>query len=73
MPVQGWSHGYIFEHENHAWPPALAENNNMRQGNKAALVGCLEQLSAPTSERPQPRREDHRRRCVSAYVGSQIS
>ncbi len=50
--MEPWIH--FFEHENHAWPPALAENNNMRQGNKAALVGCLEQLSAPTSERPQP-------------------
>ncbi len=44
----------FFEHENHAWPPALAENNNMRQGNKAALVGCLEQSSTPPVERPQP-------------------
>jgi len=32
----------FFEHENHAWPPSLAENNSMRHGNKADLLKCLE-------------------------------
>ena len=34
----------LFEHENHAWPPSLAENNSMRHGNKADLLKCLEPL-----------------------------
>ena len=36
----------FFEHENHAWPPSLAEYNSMRHGNKADLLKCLE-LFAP--------------------------
>ncbi len=39
----------FFEHENHAWPPSLAENNSMRHGNKADLLKCLEPL-APRPE-----------------------
>ena len=39
----------FFEHENHAWPPALAENNTMCQGTKSDLTSCLEALV----ERPQ--------------------
>jgi len=32
----------FFEHENHAWPPSIAENNKMRLGSKADLLKCLE-------------------------------
>ena len=39
----------FFEHENHAWPPSLAENNSMCHGNKAHLLKCLE----PLAPRPQ--------------------
>ena len=35
----------FFEHENHPWPPSLAENNSKRQGSKADLMGCLEALA----------------------------
>ncbi|XP_014671080.1 PREDICTED: uncharacterized protein LOC106811872 [Priapulus caudatus] len=35
----------FFEHENHAWPPSLADHNAMRQGNKADLLRCLEPLA----------------------------
>ena len=35
----------FFEHENHAWPPSLAENNLMYQGNKANLLKCLEPIA----------------------------
>jgi len=34
--------GTFFEHENHAWPPSLAENNKIRLGSKADLLKCLE-------------------------------
>ena len=35
----------FFSHENHAWPPNLAELNKMRPpSNKADLVTCLEKL-----------------------------
>ena len=39
----------FFEHENHAWPPSLADNNMMHQGTKSELTSCLEALV----ERPQ--------------------
>ena len=32
----------FFEHESHAWPPSLAENNSMRHSSKADLLKCLE-------------------------------
>ena len=37
--------GVFFEHKNHAWPPSLAENNLMYQGNKANLLKCLEPIA----------------------------
>ena len=41
----------FFEHENHAWPPSLAENNEMRPAKKAELLTCLESLAIkPPSE-----------------------
>ncbi len=39
----------FFQHENHSWPPSLAEINMMRLGEKAELLKCLE----PLAERPQ--------------------
>ena len=43
----------FFEHENHAWPPSLAENNSMRHGNKADLLKCLEPLAPSPSLPPE--------------------
>ena len=43
----------FFEHENHPWPPSLAENNSMRQGSKADLVGCLEALAPRPEDTPE--------------------
>jgi hypothetical protein len=42
----------FFKHENHAWPPSLAENNLMRMGVKAELLGCLEPLAPRPPETP---------------------
>ena len=39
----------FFEHENHAWPPSLGENNSMHHGNMADILKCLEPL-APRPE-----------------------
>ncbi len=36
---------FFFEHENHPWPPALADNNSLRQGSKSDLIKCLEGLA----------------------------
>ena len=41
----------FFEHENHAWPPLLAENNSMHHSSKADLLKCLEPFSP---SRPSP-------------------
>ncbi len=34
----------FFQHDNNTWPPSLAENNLMHQGNKAELIKCLKDL-----------------------------
>ena len=34
----------FFKHENHAYPPALSENGQLRFGNKSELLNCLEGL-----------------------------
>ena len=39
----------FFQHENHSWPPSLAENNMMCLGEKGELLKCLE----PLAQRPQ--------------------
>ena len=39
----------FFEHENHAWPPALASNGIMHQTSKSDLMECLEAV-VPKSE-----------------------
>ena len=41
----------FFEHENHAWPPSLAENNSMCHSSKADLLKCLEPF-APSPPSP---------------------
>ncbi len=43
----------FFEHENHAWPPSLAENDSMRHGNKADFLKCLEPLVQHTQMAPE--------------------
>ncbi|KAG0716069.1 hypothetical protein GWK47_010495 [Chionoecetes opilio] len=40
----------FFEHENHPWPPALADNNEMRQTAKSDLMTCLEPLAEETGD-----------------------
>ena len=42
----------FFKHENHAWPPSLAESNHMRQGVKSDLIESLKKVSEPTKELP---------------------
>ena len=42
----------FFEHENHAWPPSLAESNSMRATNKADLLKCLEPLAPSQGTTP---------------------
>ena len=43
----------FFEHENHAWPPALADNNTMRRGTKSDLTSCLESLVERLQQSPE--------------------
>ena len=45
--------GCIFEHENHVWPPSLAENNLMHHGNKADLLKCLEPMTQHPNSSPE--------------------
>ena len=43
----------FFEHENHAWPPSLAENNcDMHHGNKADLLDCIEPFAPRPPDTP---------------------
>ena len=39
-----WELDNFFSHENHSWPPSLADNNVMRLTNKADLLEPLERL-----------------------------
>ena len=34
----------FLNHENHPWPPSLAQNNIMHLGNKSDLMHCLEDM-----------------------------
>ncbi|CAH1160137.1 unnamed protein product [Phaedon cochleariae] len=34
----------FFRHENHAWPPSLAEYGQIRIAKKSDIIGCVEQL-----------------------------
>jgi len=45
---------FFFEHENHPWPLALADNNSLRQGNKSDLMRCLEGLATHPVDTPLP-------------------
>ena len=40
----------FFSHENHAWPPSLASNNNMHQTTKSDLMECLESLASQPND-----------------------
>ena len=37
----------------HPWPPSLAQNNSIRQGNKADLMGCLQALAPRPVDAPE--------------------
>ena len=41
-----------FQHENNNCPPALSKNQEMRSGNKADLIPCLESVAPPFTEKP---------------------
>ena len=43
----------FFKHENHPWPPSLAQASRLREGHKSDLVKCMEKASASTAESPQ--------------------
>ena len=43
----------FFKHENHPWPPSLAQADRMREGQKSDLVKCLEKVFAATAESPE--------------------
>ena len=40
----------LFKHENHPWPPSLAQASRLREDQKSDLVKCMEKASAPTAE-----------------------
>ena len=42
----------FFQHENKSCPPALSKNQEMRSGNKADLIPCLESVAPPSTEKP---------------------
>ena len=43
----------FFKHENHPWPPSLAQAGRMREGKKSDLVKCMEKVSRATEVSPQ--------------------
>ena len=43
----------FFKHENHPWPPSLAQASRLREGQKSDLVTCIEKTSSPTAESPE--------------------
>ena len=43
----------FFKHENHPWPPSLAQASRLREGQKSDLVKCMEKTSTPTAESPE--------------------
>ena len=45
--VRGGNLDDFFEHENHAYPPALSQNGKLRLGTKSDLVRCLEDATNP--------------------------
>ena len=45
--------GDFFRHENQPWPPSLSHHGQLRQGNKAELVRCLQGTTEVSAESPQ--------------------
>ena len=43
----------FFRHENQPWPPLLSQHGQLRQGNKAELVQCLQGTTEASAESPQ--------------------
>ena len=43
----------FFRHENQPWPPSLSQHGQLRQGNKAELVRCLQGTTEASAESPQ--------------------
>lgn len=43
----------FFKHENQPWPPSLSQQGQLRQGNKAELVRCLQGTTELPAESPQ--------------------
>ena len=43
----------FFKHENQPWPPSLSQHGQLRQGNKAELVRCLQGTTEASAESPQ--------------------
>ena len=43
----------FFKHENQPWPPSLSQHGQLRQGNKAELVQCLQSSTKVVAESPQ--------------------
>ena len=43
----------FFRHENQPWPPSLSQHGQLRQGNKAELVSCLQGTTEASAESPQ--------------------
>ena len=48
-----WNLQEFFKHENHPWPPPLAQASRLREGQRSDLVKCMEKASAPTAESPE--------------------
>jgi len=43
----------LFAHENHSWPPSLADNDEMRTSSKSALMEPLKQLCENSVGQPE--------------------
>ena len=43
----------FFKHENHLWPPSLAQASRLREDQRSDRVKCMEKASAPTAESPE--------------------
>ena len=48
-PSPGGNLPEFFKHENHPWPPSLAQASRLREGQKSDLVKCMEKTSRPTA------------------------
>ena len=43
----------FFRHENQPWPPSLSQHGNLKQGNKADLISCLQGSTEASADTPQ--------------------